>query len=105
MPLTSIPVRLGNYTVFAITHYGPSIAINQTVFSVILIGDLNHDGKIDMRDIATVARAFNTMPGDPLWNPAADLSGSTPGVPDGKVDMRDISFLAREFGIVAIPDP
>lgn len=103
VPLTSIPLWLGNYTVFAITHYGPSIATNQTVFTVKLIGDLNHDGKIDMRDIAIVARAFNTVPGDHLWNAAADLSGPTPGTPDGRVDMRDVSYVAREFGIVAIP--
>jgi hypothetical protein len=103
VPLTSIPIWLGNYTAYAITHYYPSIATNQTVFSVILIGDLYKDGRIDMRDIAIVARAFSTRPGDPLWNPLADLSGPTRGVPDGVVDMRDISLVGKEFGTVAIP--
>jgi hypothetical protein len=97
IPLTSIPVWLGNYSVYARTYYGFSISSSTNVFTVVLIGDLNHDGKIDMRDIATVAKAFSTRPGDPLWNPAADLDNS------GKVDMKDVAIVARAFGIVTIP--
>lgn len=57
-------------------------------------------GKIDMRDVAKAARAFGTEPGDDDWDPEADITGPTPGVPDGKVDMRDISLVARHFGEV-----
>jgi len=97
IPLKSISVWLGDYSVYARTHYGFSISSSTSVFTVVLIGDLNHDGKIDMRDIATVAKAFGTRPGDPLWNPAADLDNS------GKVDMKDVATVARAFGIVTIP--
>jgi hypothetical protein len=55
------------------------------------------DGKVDLRDIACVARAFGTKPGDTRWNPNADVTGRT-GVPDGVIDMRDISAVARRFG-------
>jgi hypothetical protein len=96
IPLTSIPVWLGNYSVYARTYYGYSISSSTSMFTVVLTGDLNHDGKIDMRDIAAVAKAFGTRPGDALWNPAADLDKS------GKVDMKDIAIVARAFGIVAI---
>jgi hypothetical protein len=61
-------------------------------------GDLNDDGVVDMRDIATVAHAFGThglledgTPASPLWNPIADLNG------DNKVDIRDICFIARNY--------
>jgi hypothetical protein len=56
------------------------------------------DGKVDMRDIAYVAKAFGTKLGDARWNPNADVTGTTAGVPDGKVDMKDISAVARYFG-------
>lgn len=55
-------------------------------------------GKIDMRDVAKVARAFGSKPGDDNWDPEADITGPTSGVPDGKVDMRDVSLVARHFG-------
>jgi parallel beta-helix repeat protein len=60
--------------------------------------DINHDLKVDMKDIATVAKAFGTSPGDPKWNPSADITGTVPLVPDGKVDMRDIGLVAKNFG-------
>jgi len=60
-----------------------------------LTGDLFPDGKIDMRDIAIVAKAFNTSPGDPLWVSEADLNA------DGKIDMKDIAIVAKAFGTVA----
>jgi len=55
-------------------------------------------GKIDMRDVSKVARAFGSEPGDDNWDPEADITGPTSGVPDGKVDMRDVSLVARHFG-------
>ena len=60
--------------------------------------DINHDLKVDMKDIASVARAFGTIPGDPKWDPRADITGTVPLVPDGRVDMRDIGLVAKNFG-------
>jgi parallel beta-helix repeat protein len=59
--------------------------------------DINHDLKVDFRDIGPSARAFGTAPGDTWWNPHADITGPD-GIPDGKVDMRDISLIAKHFG-------
>jgi parallel beta-helix repeat protein len=59
--------------------------------------DINHDLKIDMKDIGAAARAFYTRPGDEFWNPHADITGSQKLVPDGKVDLKDIGFIARHF--------
>jgi parallel beta-helix repeat protein len=59
--------------------------------------DINHDLKVDMKDIGKAARAFNTAPGDLGWNPHADITGPEK-IPDDRVDMRDISLIARHFG-------
>jgi hypothetical protein len=59
--------------------------------------DINHDLKVDMKDVGASARAFSTIVGDPLWNPHADITGPEPLVPDGRVDMRDISLIARHL--------
>jgi parallel beta-helix repeat protein len=57
-----------------------------------LIGDLNLDGKVDIKDIHIVAAAYGTFPGDPRWNPVADINK------DGKVDIRDVSIVAKQYG-------
>ena len=101
--IAQIPIWLGNYTAYAITKYGYSLASNQTQFTVKLIGDMDGNGKIDIVDVATVAKAFGTQPGNPRWNPAADLSGPIPLVPDGRVDISDVAIVAKEFGTIAIP--
>lgn len=97
MPLLSTSPWLGNYSIFARTHYGPMIASGSITFELKLAGDLNHDGKIDMKDIAIAAKPFGTRPGDKLWNSAADINQ------DNKVDMRDISVVAKEFGMTTNP--
>jgi uncharacterized protein (DUF2141 family) len=57
-----------------------------------ILGDVNGDGKVDMRDLGIVAKAFGSTPLDPRWNPAADLNG------DGVVNMVDIGIVAINFG-------
>jgi len=60
--------------------------------------DINHDLKVDMKDVGSAARAFDTQEGNPDWNPHTDISGPEYLVPDGTVDMRDIALIARNFG-------
>ena len=57
-----------------------------------ILGDVNGDGKVDLKDIGIVARAFGATPSDPRWAPAADLNG------DGRINMIDISLVASNFG-------
>jgi hypothetical protein len=72
--------------------------------AVAKIGDINSrvpntpDGKVDMFDIAAVARPFGMQPGGSLWNGNADITGTTLGLPDNKIDMRDIALVAKSFG-------
>ncbi len=60
-----------------------------------MLEDLNDDGVVDIRDIATAALAFGSCPTHPRWNPVADINN------DGKVDIRDIALIARNFGKTA----
>src|SRR5262249_12395730 len=47
-------------------------------------GDANNDNLVDLDDLGLLANAFNTQPGDPLWNADADLNC------DGVVDIVDM---------------
>jgi len=90
----------GNYTVIltVMDADGRTANLNKTIAVAGLIGDLNGDGEVDMRDVAIVARAFGTEEGDPQWDPIADLTGPEHLVPDGIVDMRDVALVASHFG-------
>ena len=57
-----------------------------------LLGDVNSDGKIDIVDVAIIAHAFNTRPGDARWNASADLDN------DSVVDINDVATVALYFG-------
>lgn len=54
--------------------------------------DLNRDGKCDMKDLATAAKAFGSVWSNFNWNPKADVNH------DGKVDIRDLAIIAQRFG-------
>jgi len=59
---------------------------------VTLMEDINYDFKVDIKDIASAARAFGSYRGDDNWNPDADIND------DFKVDIYDIATIAKEFG-------
>jgi hypothetical protein len=64
---------------------------------VAMIGDLTGvngwpDGKVDMRDVAKVARLFGVPSYDPKYDPNCDIYY------DGKIDMKDVAAVARNFG-------
>jgi len=50
-------------------------------------GDVDGNGVVDGLDLTAVITAWDTVPGDPLWNPAADLDGN--GVVDG-LDLTEV---------------
>jgi len=55
-------------------------------------GDINRDRVVDIFDLATVAVAFNSKPGDSNWIEIADINN------DGLVDIFDIVVVALHFG-------
>jgi hypothetical protein len=89
---------IGNYTLSAVAGPVPgetNIADNTLVDGIVkvtIIGDINGDDKVDMKDIGRAARAFGTDFGDSDYDPNADLND------DHKIDMKDIGTAARHFG-------
>jgi len=63
-------------------------------FFISLLGDLNGDNKVDVRDVSIVALAFGSYPGHARWNPVADVNK------DRKIDVRDVALVAKNFGKV-----
>jgi hypothetical protein len=64
---------------------GPTITIR-------FLGDINGDGKVDMKDIGVLSRLFGVEVGDADWNPDADLNY------DGKINLIDVALAAKNFG-------
>jgi len=69
-----------------------TVAPASTTITIRLLGDINGDNVVNMKDIALVARAFGSTISSPNWNPACDLNY------DGVVNMKDIALVARAFG-------
>ena len=55
-------------------------------------GDLNSDGRIDMRDVSLAIAGFGSFPSTPRWNWNADMDSN------GRIDLRDIGALIFNFG-------
>ncbi len=58
--------------------------------------DLNGDGRINILDLAIMAKAFGNGGFRPLW---LDIDG------DGQITIREIAFVARAFGQVYFAPP
>jgi len=86
------------YNISAVANIMPEetdINDNSLIYGTITVlwtGDINHDGRVDMRDIAAIARGFGSHTGEPRYDPNCDLNS------DGKIDMRDIAPAAKNFG-------
>jgi hypothetical protein len=99
--LASSGVPYGNFTVYASTYYNiyhntyyPSTLVtNNATFHIMIVGDINGDGVVNILDAIKLALAFNSVPGNSNWNPNADLNG------DGVVNILDAIILANNFGL------
>lgn len=88
----------GAYTVWAHaepvpgeTNTGDNTCTDGTL-TVVHIGDLNADNKINILDIVKVALGFSSHLGDPRWDPNADING------DKVINILDIVIIAVHFG-------
>jgi outer membrane protein assembly factor BamB len=65
--------------------------ISYTIF-IIHQADLDANGKINILDLAIVAKAYGSTPEDDNWEPQADLDDN------GIINIVDIAAVAKEFG-------
>jgi hypothetical protein len=54
--------------------------------------DLDANGVVNIIDVAIVARAFGSRPGDEKWNQNADLDNN------GIINIIDVAAVAKDFG-------
>jgi len=90
-PLHLSETLLLNYTIDAYTH-----TTRDGEFGVVL-GDINRDGVVDDADMEVATMAYGATPGDPNWNPEADIWGSD-GEPDGYINIYDLAMLGKSYG-------
>jgi len=93
----------GNYTTSAYatpvsdeTNTTDNTFVNGWVI-VAMVGDVTgpngwSDGKVDIRDVAVIAKLFGTKYPEPSFNPNYDINS------DGKIDIKDIAITAKNFG-------
>ena len=90
----------GNYTISAYATPVPSetyTADNNLVdglIKVTVIGDINGDFKVDIKDLVLVIKYFGSYPSHPTkpWNPNADINS------DNKIDIKDLVLVIKHFG-------
>lgn len=61
---------------------------------VAMVGDINADNKVDLKDVYAVAKAYGSFPGHPRWNPVCDINN------DNKVDLKDYYTVCQNYGKV-----
>jgi len=64
-----------------------------------LPGDVDGNGVVDGLDLTAVLTAWETTPGDPLWNPACDLDGN------GVINGLDLTEVISNWTPTAAPEP
>jgi len=93
----------GNYTIsaYAWPVPGETDTTDNTLIDgwviVAMVGDITGptgwpDGKVDIRDVAKVSKAFGTLPGTPGWDPNCDINN------DQKIDIKDAAAVSKQFG-------
>jgi hypothetical protein len=70
------------------------------VFAVAIVGDINVDGKVDVKDVYKVALAYGTSvegpnPSGRTYNPNCDIND------DGMIDVKDYYVPCKHYGETA----
>jgi parallel beta-helix repeat protein len=59
--------------------------------TVVIPGDVNADGIVEMMDFLVACNAYNSQPGMPNWNPNADIND------DSMVEMMDFFIMSQHY--------
>jgi hypothetical protein len=69
-----------------------NVAAGTWLFITIIPGDVNYDGKVDLRDVYAIGKSYSSVVGDTRYKPELDLNY------DGKIDLKDYYVATRNFG-------
>jgi len=81
----------GTYDVYVSSSYQELHDDKTATFLLTLPGDANGDGKVDLKDLVILAKAWYSQPGDPKWDPRADFNN------DNIVNLSDLVRLAKNW--------
>jgi hypothetical protein len=82
-------------------HYDPSSLGGKDPSTLVMaqfdfiLGDVNHDGKVNILDLLIITKALFSTPARRNWNPNCDLNG------DLRVDLRDLCLAFQNLGRTA----
>ncbi|HEX2956358.1 MAG TPA: FG-GAP-like repeat-containing protein, partial [Chitinispirillaceae bacterium] len=79
----------------SLPHIILSTAANTMLFRTHLLGDVNNDSKVDIRDISKISRLWELTDTDPSWDPECNLKLSASG--QERIDIRDISSVSKSW--------
>jgi subtilisin family serine protease len=91
----TLPKGTYNYNITIYVYAHDTLVYATTfpaVFKITVVGDINGDGKVDIKDVYIAALAFGSYPGHVKWNPNADINS------DNKVDVKDYYKICRNYG-------
>jgi hypothetical protein len=96
IPLTPKEEVLGTWTAVATASVAQRFVSDQLTFQVIvdpplLPGDINLDGRVDIRDATLLCMAWASKIGDANYNPNCDFNK------DGEVNIADASILSMNW--------
>jgi hypothetical protein len=77
-------------SVAGVTNFSFNIIVEGSKY---LLGDVDRNGRVDLRDLVAAAVAYSSTLGEPNWNPYADLNK------DGTVGIYDIVLLLHNYGM------
>jgi len=95
-------VQAGNYAISATVEPIPYIerdyadnTLTDGTVQVGLLGDINNDHIVNNQDLILLKQAYGSKPGEPNWNPNADLNK------DSIIDASDLQVLGSNYGKTA----
>jgi len=87
---------LGTWLAIATSSVAQRFVSDELSFQVVedppLLGDINSDGRVDIRDAAIFSLAWNSVVGDANYDSRCDLNN------DGEVNIVDATILALNWG-------
>ncbi|MFH1147686.1 MAG: PKD domain-containing protein [Pseudomonadota bacterium] len=87
-----MPDSVGDYQLQLAVGDGLASATQDVTVRVFLTGDIDGDGDVDGRDLASFAGAYGSRSGDAHFDQRCDIDG------DGDVDQSDLGLLSVTFG-------